>query len=210
MAARTAAVSQFVVPAFGGRVAGGAGLTHCGSREKAKASLRHSPRTWAEPSVLPNPSLQPTRYGWLCQPTRAAELKRWAYEKVVSVKSANTFIAYRSESSHMRSPRLPSSRMFNSRRTFTYGATRTAAHSMPASALIAPTGTNVGQSHNAAASTLARPGGIGGNTRRRGTASSTQLLLPLRRKSAHTPNPSLQPTCYGWLRQPPQAAELKR
>jgi hypothetical protein len=24
------------------------------------------------------------------------------------------------------------------------------------------------------------------------------------------PNPSLQPTCYGWLRQPPQAAELKR
>ena len=27
---------------------------------------------------------------------------------------------------------------------------------------------------------------------------------------AMTPNPSLQPTCYGWLRQPPQAAELKR
>jgi len=25
-----------------------------------------------------------------------------------------------------------------------------------------------------------------------------------------TPNPSLQPTCYGWLRQPSQAAELKR
>ena len=25
-----------------------------------------------------------------------------------------------------------------------------------------------------------------------------------------TPNPSLQPTCYGWLRQPAQAAELKR
>ena len=25
-----------------------------------------------------------------------------------------------------------------------------------------------------------------------------------------TPNPSLQPTCYGWLRQPTQAAELKR
>jgi hypothetical protein len=24
------------------------------------------------------------------------------------------------------------------------------------------------------------------------------------------PNPSLQPTCYGWLRQPAQAAELKR
>jgi len=24
------------------------------------------------------------------------------------------------------------------------------------------------------------------------------------------PNPSLQPTCYGWLRQPPPAAELKR
>jgi hypothetical protein len=24
------------------------------------------------------------------------------------------------------------------------------------------------------------------------------------------PNPSLQPTCYGWLRQPTQAAELKR
>ena len=24
------------------------------------------------------------------------------------------------------------------------------------------------------------------------------------------PNPSLQPTCYGWLRQPSQAAELKR
>jgi len=24
------------------------------------------------------------------------------------------------------------------------------------------------------------------------------------------PNPSLQPTCYGWLRQPPQAAELNR
>lgn len=25
-----------------------------------------------------NPSLQPTRYGWLRQPPRAAELKRWA------------------------------------------------------------------------------------------------------------------------------------
>jgi len=25
-----------------------------------------------------------------------------------------------------------------------------------------------------------------------------------------TPNPSLQPTRYGWLRQPPLAAELKR
>jgi len=25
-----------------------------------------------------------------------------------------------------------------------------------------------------------------------------------------TANPSLQPTCYGWLRQPPPAAELKR
>ena len=24
------------------------------------------------------------------------------------------------------------------------------------------------------------------------------------------PNPSLQPTCYGWLRQPPRVAELKR
>ena len=24
------------------------------------------------------------------------------------------------------------------------------------------------------------------------------------------PNPSLQPTCYDWLRQPPQAAELNR
>jgi len=23
-------------------------------------------------------------------------------------------------------------------------------------------------------------------------------------------NPSLQPTCYGWLRQPAQAADLKR
>lgn len=27
---------------------------------------------------LPNPSLQPTRYGWLRQASRAAELKRWA------------------------------------------------------------------------------------------------------------------------------------
>jgi hypothetical protein len=24
----------------------------------------------------PNPSLHPTRYGWLCQPPRAGELKR--------------------------------------------------------------------------------------------------------------------------------------
>jgi hypothetical protein len=28
--------------------------------------------------------------------------------------------------------------------------------------------------------------------------------------SAMGPNPSFQPTCYGWLRQPTQAAELKR
>jgi len=27
---------------------------------------------------------------------------------------------------------------------------------------------------------------------------------------AMTPNPLLQPTCYGWLRQPSQAAERKR
>ena len=26
---------------------------------------------------------------------------------------------------------------------------------------------------------------------------------------AAMPNPSLHPTCYGWLRQPPQADELK-
>jgi hypothetical protein len=25
-----------------------------------------------------------------------------------------------------------------------------------------------------------------------------------------TPNPSLHPMCYGWLRQPPHAGELKR
>lgn len=25
-----------------------------------------------------------------------------------------------------------------------------------------------------------------------------------------TPNPSLQSTCYGWLRRPPHAVELKR
>jgi hypothetical protein len=28
--------------------------------------------------------------------------------------------------------------------------------------------------------------------------------------SAAQPNPSLHPTCYGWLRQPTQAGELKR
>ena len=28
--------------------------------------------------VQPNPSLQPTCYSWLRQPTQAAELKRWA------------------------------------------------------------------------------------------------------------------------------------
>ncbi len=28
--------------------------------------------------------------------------------------------------------------------------------------------------------------------------------------TAMRPNPSLQPTRYGWLRQPPRAAELKR
>jgi hypothetical protein len=30
------------------------------------------------------------------------------------------------------------------------------------------------------------------------------------RSSMAPPNPSLQPTSYGWLRQPTQAAELKR
>ena len=31
---------------------------------------------WHQPLETPNPSLQPTRYGWLRQPLRAAELKR--------------------------------------------------------------------------------------------------------------------------------------
>ena len=36
-------------------------------------------------------------------------------------------------------------------------------------------------------------------------------FLPTKRREGEvTPNPSLQPTCYGWLRQPSQAAELKR
>ena len=30
------------------------------------------------PDYFANPSLQPTCYGWLRQPTHAAELKRWA------------------------------------------------------------------------------------------------------------------------------------
>ena len=32
----------------------------------------------------------------------------------------------------------------------------------------------------------------------------------LRTTEALRANPSLQPTCYGWLRRPPQAAETKR
>ena len=34
--------------------------------------------------ATPNPSLQPTCYGWLCQPTQAAELKRWASRQMRS------------------------------------------------------------------------------------------------------------------------------
>ena len=37
---------------------------------------------------------------------------------------------------------------------------------------------------------------------------ATEALNPER--AAVRANPSLQLTCYGWLRQPPQAAELKR
>jgi hypothetical protein len=32
--------------------------------------------------ATPNPSLQPTRYGWLRQPSQAAELKRYAARTV--------------------------------------------------------------------------------------------------------------------------------
>ena len=35
-------------------------------------------------------------------------------------------------------------------------------------------------------------------------------VSPLKSAVPTVPNPSLQPTCYGWLRQPAQAAELKR
>ena len=37
---------------------------------------------------LPNPSLQPTRYGWLRQPPRAAELKRYMSEIRMAVRRA--------------------------------------------------------------------------------------------------------------------------
>jgi hypothetical protein len=36
------------------------------------------------------------------------------------------------------------------------------------------------------------------------------VSLVMRRKSAVRSNPSLHPTCYGWLRQPSHAGELKR
>ena len=35
------------------------------------------------------------------------------------------------------------------------------------------------------------------------------MMIRPRRVAAYL-NPSLQPTCYGWHRQPAQAAELKR
>jgi hypothetical protein len=44
----------------------------------------------------------------------------------------------------------------------------------------------------------------------RHTMQSVGCVAPRRMLTGPRPNPSLQPTCYGWLRQPSQAAELKR
>jgi hypothetical protein len=41
-------------------------------------------------------------------------------------------------------------------------------------------------------------------------AAFVAMLCRYKVAQAVLPNPSLQPTCYGWLRQPAQAAELKR
>jgi hypothetical protein len=41
-------------------------------------------------------------------------------------------------------------------------------------------------------------------------ACGTEVLKIYHRPCTLLPNPSLHPTCYGWLRQPTQAGELKR
>jgi hypothetical protein len=80
-----------------------------------------------------------------------------------------------------------------------------------ASALNAPSGTNVGQFHEADAPRMVAqlhslergaPKHDAGRARQQSLAHLPAPLQP--------PNPSLQPTRYGWLRQPPRAAELKR
>ena len=95
---RTAAVSQFVVPAAARTVApaftvcSGGGKTPAAQGRAGFAFMR--PGMASLPQVLavatpllvrPNPSLQPTRYGWLRQPTRAAELKRWARDSTALI-----------------------------------------------------------------------------------------------------------------------------
>jgi hypothetical protein len=52
--------------------------------------------------------------------------------------------------------------------------------------------------------------GLAGQRRYTFRRSGHHPMLEISSAKRARSNPSLQPTCYGWLRQPPQAAELKR
>jgi len=76
MPVRTAAVSQFVVPAFGGSNTGRGAWLRSSFASQAKASSPAAQPATAAPSVLPNPSLHLTGYSGLRPLPPAGELQR--------------------------------------------------------------------------------------------------------------------------------------
>ena len=82
--------------------------------------------------------------------------------------------------------------------------------SRSAAALNAPPVTNVGQSHEADAPRMAALHSRDESARKENAGRASQHSFTPLPAPLQPPNPSLQPTRYGWLRQPPRAAELKR
>jgi hypothetical protein len=82
--------------------------------------------------------------------------------------------------------------------------------SKSAAALNAPPGTNVGRSHEADAPRMTELHSREGRARKDNAGRASQQSFAHLPAPLQPPNPSLQPTRYGWLRQPTRAAELKR